>query len=468
MVTTLRILDRRAQERLDRGERVERVMDQEILVRDLIEHLVGFVRRPQRALLERRVLQRRPVQLGEGVPVAEAEAIHRARHDVLIDLEVLDQDAQHALRHVGFHLQQRQRAVAQLLEAAVDRLEQVVRFVFLDHHVGVADDAEQVRALDLRAGEELLDVAADDVFEEAVRHAGLRRQVVGQRHEARQHARHLDARELRAPGMAHAHREVHAQVRDIRERVPRVERQRRQHGKDVILEVLGEPGIDRRRVFGRLEKVDALGGEQRPQRLAPARGLIVDLRQRARADGRQLLIGGLAVDRHLFDAGAEFLQDGGDAHHEELVEVGAGDGEELDALEQRVRRILRLREDALVERQPAQLAVDVERRAAEIVRVEVRPILQRLGGGATSASVARRLRGRRPTAVGEAIRVSIPHACNGTREPGSGIRAEIQKYFRVPDPRSRIPAIIRERSSGSALWSSSPGRSRRRHRRRMN
>ena len=79
----------------------------------------------------------------------------------------------HAPRHVGFDLQQRQRAVAQLLQAAVDRLEQVVGLVLLDHHVGVADDAEQVRAFDLRAREELLDVAADHVLEEDVRHAAI-------------------------------------------------------------------------------------------------------------------------------------------------------------------------------------------------------------------------------------------------------------------------------------------------------
>ena len=86
--------------------------------------------------------------------------------------------------------------------------------------------------------------------------------------------------------------------------------------------------------------------------------LLVDLRERAAADRRQLLLGGQAVDRDVFDAGAELLEDGRDAHHEELVEVGAGDGQELDALEQRMRRVLRLRQHALVERQPAQLAID--------------------------------------------------------------------------------------------------------------
>ena len=52
------------------------------------------------------------------------------------------------------------------LQAAVDGLEQVVGLVLLDLEVGVADDAEQVRALDLRAGEQLLDVGADHVLEE--------------------------------------------------------------------------------------------------------------------------------------------------------------------------------------------------------------------------------------------------------------------------------------------------------------
>jgi hypothetical protein len=87
------------------------------------------------------------------------------------------------------------------------------------------------------------------------------------------------------------------------------------------------------------------------------------------------LFGGLAVDRHVFDAGPEFLEDGGDAHHEELIEVGAGDGQKLDALEQGVRRVLCLREHALVERQPAQLSIDIERGTTEVVRVEVRPVL---------------------------------------------------------------------------------------------
>ena len=48
-------------------------------------------------------------------------------------------------------------------------LEQVVGLVLLDHDVGVADDAEEVRALHLRAGKQGLHVGADDVLEERER-----------------------------------------------------------------------------------------------------------------------------------------------------------------------------------------------------------------------------------------------------------------------------------------------------------
>ena len=329
----VRIFDRGAQERLDRGKGVERVMDHEILIRDLIEHPVGIVRRPQDPRRQGRRLEGRPVQRVERVPVAVAEPIGGADHDVLVDFEIFDQDGQHALRHVGLDLQQRQRTIAQLLQPAVNRFEQVVRFILLDHHVGVADDAEQVRAFDLGARKQLLDITANDVLEKDVRDAGQRRDVVGQRDEPRQHAGHLDAREFRAAGVPHAYGEVHAEVRDIGERMARVERERRQDRKDVILEILREPAVDRRRVIGRLQKMDTFRGEQRTQRLTPARGLIVDLRQCAAADRRELLIRRLPVDRQVFDAGPEFLQDGRDAHHEELIKIGAGDREELDAVE---------------------------------------------------------------------------------------------------------------------------------------
>ena len=169
-----RIGDRGAQERLDGDERIERVVHQVVLVADLVEDRLEVVGVPQLPRRERRILQLRAVQLLDRAPVAEAHAIRGADHDVLFDGEVLDQDVEDAARHRRVDLEQRQRAVAQLLQPLVDGLEQVVGLVLLDHHVGVADDAEEVRAAHLRAGEQLVDVVLDDVFEEGERQAALR------------------------------------------------------------------------------------------------------------------------------------------------------------------------------------------------------------------------------------------------------------------------------------------------------
>ena len=52
------------------------------------------------------------------------------------------------------------------------------------------------------------------------------------------------------------------------------------------------------------------------------------------------------------------LQDGGDTHFDELVQVGRGNGEELDALQQRIGIVGGLVQDAAVESQPALVAVE--------------------------------------------------------------------------------------------------------------
>src|SRR5258708_7142105 len=55
-----------------------------------------------------------------------------------------------------------------------------------------------------------------------------------------------------------------------------------------------------------------------------------------------------------------------DALHEKVVEVRSADPEKLDALEKRVRLVLGLREDATVEGEPGQLAVEVQARIVEV------------------------------------------------------------------------------------------------------
>ena len=65
------------------------------------------------------------------------------------------------------------------------------------------------------------------------------------------------------------------------------------------------------------------------------------------------------------DLRLDLLLETRDADHEELVEVGPVDGDELQTLEERIRLVDRLLEDAIVEIEPRGFAVDVERGIVE-------------------------------------------------------------------------------------------------------
>ena len=188
------------------------------------------------------------------------------------------------------------------------------------------------------------------------------------RDEAGERRRHLDAREggllLLLLGELDGERE--RQVRDERERVRRVEGEGRQDREHDALEV-------RRQLLAALG-LDLLPAENatRPRRASAAGrpgachrevGVAVhDL-----ADHPQLLRRGEPVGAALGDGGLELLVQARDADHEELVEVRVEDREELHPLEERPARVERLLEHAPVEREPRDLAIEVERVVLEAV-----------------------------------------------------------------------------------------------------
>ena len=202
-----------------------------------------------------------------------------------------------------------------------------------------------------------MDVRADHVLDERKGLTGLVRErratdAVRQRHEARQPVGHLDARELGAAAVTHDDREAVTQVRDVRERMARVERQRRQHGPDVALEVAGKKRLRFGRVIRGLEQTDAFGLELRSKQLLPARRHVFQHLRRALANGHELLLRVQPVRRHVVHARPELLEQRRHPHHVELVQVAGGNAEELHPLEQRMCRIVSLIEHALVEREP--------------------------------------------------------------------------------------------------------------------
>ena len=104
----------------------------------------------------------------------------------------------------------------------------------------------------------------------------------------------------------------------------------------------------------------------------------------ALARGGELLLGGPAVGRAGGLAGLDLLAQPGDADLEELVEVVREDGQELDPLEQRIALVAGLEQDAGVELEPRQLAVEVR-------EVDFGRAARRRGrGGDRRSGVARR------------------------------------------------------------------------------
>jgi len=83
------------------------------------------------------------------------------------------------------------------------------------------------------------------------------------------------------------------------------------------------------------------------------------------ADRVQLLRRREPVRAGIERAGFDLIDEPSHSDHEELVQVGAEDREELHPLQQRVGGVLRLFENPLLEGEQAQFAVDVERRIAQ-------------------------------------------------------------------------------------------------------
>ena len=102
--------------------------------------------------------------------------------------------------------------------------------------VGVARDPERMLREHVHAGEQRVEVRGDDLLQRHVARA------VGHGHEPGEQRRHLHPGEalFAAGAVAHRHCEVERQVRDVRERVRGVDRERREHREDAIVEHAGE------------------------------------------------------------------------------------------------------------------------------------------------------------------------------------------------------------------------------------
>ncbi len=273
----------------------------------------------------------------------------------------------------GRHLHPHDLAAAAAFERGLELAHEVFGLV-LDLEIAVAQDAEGTVAHYPIAGEKLADVQDQEFlkWQEAVAaFRGERDEAVDLRRNRQKRAQGAlveRALELECEGKAF--------VRDEREGVGGVHRQRREDRKDLVEEhILEMPLI----FLGQLAahaNLDAvlgqLAGQLRKDHLLmrhQAAGVLVD-------QGK-LFGGAQAIERGRGIAGAGQFAQARDADSVELVKVRGRDRQEPQALQKRHARILGFLENAPVEAKPAQLAVIEAARPAE-VGVD----LDRIGKGA--------------------------------------------------------------------------------------
>jgi hypothetical protein len=154
--------------------------------------------------------------------------------------------------------------------------------------------------------------------------------------------------------------EVEALVEDAREGVSGVEAERAEDGGELAFEVGGDPSGLSSVPGGASHEADVVLSERGDDDVVEDAVLVGDEGVSDLPDTGELVLRGEAIGSDLKTFEVELLFDAGDADLEELVEVGAGDAEELEAFEDRRLLVEGEVEDAAIELQPAQLAVDVE------------------------------------------------------------------------------------------------------------
>ena len=193
----------------------------------------------------------------------------------------------------------------------------------------------------------------------------LRGRVTGD--QLRQRVGNLDAGEvLHALGVADQHSQVQAEVGDVGEGPPGVESQRCEHRKNGFGKVAVAGGQLARAQILIVENADAGLFERRQQLRSQTFLRVAQQLFHFAPDGYQLRGGAHVVRPHFRNACLQLCAQPRHPDHEELVQVGPEDGEKLGTFEQRVLLVFGLFQDAALETQQAELAVDVQSRVVEI------------------------------------------------------------------------------------------------------
>src|SRR5262249_50829566 len=236
-------------------------------------------------------------------------------------------------RHGRFELEADDRSAPSALEEGFELAHQIFGLL-LDLDLGIANDAEGALPLDHIAREKAGNEKADHLFERD--HAGGGRSLgTREADEAVDLVRHADERihRLAVARARELERDGEAEIRNERERMRRIDRERGQQRENLPEEMIFEPGPFLFRHIRPFDQHDGLPG-QHLAKLAPALLLIARQRANRLPNAGKLFRRGEPVRALDRDAGAQLALEAGNADHEKLIEIVGGNRQEPNELEQ--------------------------------------------------------------------------------------------------------------------------------------
>ena len=153
----MRVLGGLAQQVDDRGKRLKRVQQQNVLLADHAENVLAVLQQLRDGRRKRRVLQ-----LGVAVQAGDAEQarqVHRAIDRVqlgFVQVELLEQVVGQVLRARVGHFQTHRIAVTTREQLATQRAGQVFDIFGVDRQIGVAGQSELIAAFYFHALEQVI------------------------------------------------------------------------------------------------------------------------------------------------------------------------------------------------------------------------------------------------------------------------------------------------------------------------
>ena len=142
------------------------MMDQMILLPDHIENIVLFRCKAGWSVRQKGlVLQIGTIQREQMAQAAQIQRALNAEDIGGVQFQLGCQKFDHCGGHPRVHLQPHCVAKAPLPHRFLDGFEQIVRFQFLNRHLGIAGEVEQVRPQNFEAGKQMVQIGDDQMLQ---------------------------------------------------------------------------------------------------------------------------------------------------------------------------------------------------------------------------------------------------------------------------------------------------------------